>query len=47
MFKTATLENLIVFRGEDGKINGHIERYTCEPANNTKTQELFGIDNLV
>ncbi len=46
---TASLENLLVFRDKKtNKIvavehqNGHLERYDCEPTNNTRTQKLFG-----
>ena len=33
-------------RDEKGRFNGHIERYSCEAANNTKSQELFGVQAL-
>jgi hypothetical protein len=46
----ATLENHLTFRDKaSGKIlaienqNGHLERYTCEPTNNTQSNELFGV----
>lgn len=49
----ASLENHLTFRDkESGKIlaievqNGHLERYDCEPTNNTKTNELFNVNNL-
>ena len=45
------LENHLTFKDkETGKIlaieliNGHVERYDCEPTNNTRSQELFGAD---
>lgn len=49
----ASLENLLVFRDKTtGKIlavehqNGTLERYSCTPTNNTKSQELFGADRM-
>lgn len=49
-----SLENLLVFRDKaSNKIlcveaqNGHIERYFCEPSNNTLTNELFGVDKPI
>lgn len=48
---TASLENLLVFRDkETNKIlavevqNGHLERYSCEPTNNARSEKLFGAD---
>ena len=49
----AALENHLTFRDKtSGKIlaievqNGHLERYSCEPTTNAKSQELFGADTL-
>lgn len=50
---TASLENHLTFRDKStGKIlaieviNGHVERYDCEPTNNTRSAELFGVDKM-
>jgi hypothetical protein len=47
----ASIESHLTFRDrETGAIlaieaqNGHLERYDCQPTNNTRSNQLFGAD---